>query len=388
MKHSTAKRLPPPPKADVVRVSRVFEKFVSCCGVAKPLSTLGIGNILKQYVGWHYYANTKCWLNRTLSLTLSLGEGSATIYPPLETLPNKTIDYRFVRGRSKSMISGRGRKLPTTRNDNISFAKQTVKDLTTQRLSVLTTKNTLSLGEGSAKKQTAFTLAEVLITLGIIGVVAAMTIPTLVNNYKKKVTVTQLKHTYSVLVQAYERSKVDHGDPVTWELGGYGESNEYNSNQALRERIAKNYIIPYLTKVKEARYASWGDFGYKYVELYSEWSLELCLNQSGYMISLSDGTILQISVMTKNYGTQENRDDRVISVIISADINGLKMPNARGKDIFIFKIDLNNGKFGFYTYKSPSSRDSALDSCKTDRLLCGYLIMIDGWEIKDGYPWF
>ncbi len=39
----------------------------------------------------------------------------------------------------------------------------------------------------------AFTLAEVLITLGIIGVVAAMTLPSLVGNYKKKVTVTRLK---------------------------------------------------------------------------------------------------------------------------------------------------------------------------------------------------
>lgn len=39
----------------------------------------------------------------------------------------------------------------------------------------------------------AFTLAEVLITLGIIGVVAAMTLPTLVGEYQKKQTATQLK---------------------------------------------------------------------------------------------------------------------------------------------------------------------------------------------------
>ena len=37
----------------------------------------------------------------------------------------------------------------------------------------------------------AFTLAEILITLGIIGVVAAMTIPTLITNYQKKQTVTK-----------------------------------------------------------------------------------------------------------------------------------------------------------------------------------------------------
>ena len=45
-------------------------------------------------------------------------------------------------------------------------------------------------------KKFAFTLAEVLITLGIIGVVAAMTMPSLIANYKKKQAVTQLKATY------------------------------------------------------------------------------------------------------------------------------------------------------------------------------------------------
>lgn len=35
-------------------------------------------------------------------------------------------------------------------------------------------------------KMSAFTLAEVLITLGIIGIVAAMTIPTLITNHQKR----------------------------------------------------------------------------------------------------------------------------------------------------------------------------------------------------------
>ena len=42
-------------------------------------------------------------------------------------------------------------------------------------------------------KRIAFTLAEVLITLGIIGVVAALTIPTLIQKYEKQVYITQLK---------------------------------------------------------------------------------------------------------------------------------------------------------------------------------------------------
>ena len=51
-------------------------------------------------------------------------------------------------------------------------------------------------GEGSIRN--AFTLAEVLITLAIIGVVAAMTIPTLISDFQEKVTVTKLQKVYSM----------------------------------------------------------------------------------------------------------------------------------------------------------------------------------------------
>ena len=51
-------------------------------------------------------------------------------------------------------------------------------------------------------KKAAFTLAEVLITLGIIGIVAAMTLPTLIANYQKKVVETRLISFYSKINQA------------------------------------------------------------------------------------------------------------------------------------------------------------------------------------------
>ena len=51
----------------------------------------------------------------------------------------------------------------------------------------------------------AFTLAEVLITLGIIGVVAAITLPTLIKNYKNHVYVTLLKQDVSILENSFKR---------------------------------------------------------------------------------------------------------------------------------------------------------------------------------------
>ena len=54
------------------------------------------------------------------------------------------------------------------------------------------------------KKVFGFTLAEVLITLGVIGVVAAMTIPTLMTNLQNRKLESQFKEGYSILSQAFK----------------------------------------------------------------------------------------------------------------------------------------------------------------------------------------
>ncbi|MBR1753527.1 type II secretion system protein, partial [bacterium] len=63
----------------------------------------------------------------------------------------------------------------------------------------------------------AFTLAEVLITLGIIGVVAALAIPTLISNNNKRIVETRLAKFYSNMNQAVELSEVENGSKEKWE---------------------------------------------------------------------------------------------------------------------------------------------------------------------------
>ena len=55
------------------------------------------------------------------------------------------------------------------------------------------------------------TVGEVLITLGVIGVVAAMTMPTLIKKYQQHVAVTQLKKAYTELNQAIKFSEAEYG---------------------------------------------------------------------------------------------------------------------------------------------------------------------------------
>lgn len=60
-----------------------------------------------------------------------------------------------------------------------------------------------------------------LITLGIIGVVAAITIPTLMSRYRDKQTVARLTETYSILLQAIRSVQEDEGTPDEWNLSGH-----------------------------------------------------------------------------------------------------------------------------------------------------------------------
>ena len=88
----------------------------------------------------------------------------------------------------------------------------------------------------------AFTLAEVLITLGIIGVVAAMTMPTLIQKQQDVATVSRLEKAYSILSQAVISAQQEYGEIDFWTI--------VDSNQeSTRENFAR--VEPYLKIVRK-----------------------------------------------------------------------------------------------------------------------------------------
>lgn len=86
----------------------------------------------------------------------------------------------------------------------------------------------------------AFTLAEVLITLAIIGVVAALTIPNLVQSYKKKVVETKLLKFYVNMQNAVKLSEIENGDKKNWTIQNNGSVEEFYLK----------YFAPYLKTLK------------------------------------------------------------------------------------------------------------------------------------------
>ena len=261
-------------------------------------------------------------------------------------------------------------------------------------------KSAFTLAEGATHvahydkyRRVAFTLAEILITLGIIGVVAALTLPSVITNYQKKQTVTQLKKVYTTLSQAIEHAKADYGDVSTWGLGeAYGTSATGANGQKLVTEFSQKYLIPYLAKAKDSGYTTIGTYGYdKIFDIGGEESFFFWGPYTpSYMIILADGTVVAIRYDTMNLGTEENRNDIIWAIFFWTDLNGLKGPNVVGHDIFVFRLKLQqNAKFMPYYYEQ-ASYDRTLAICQeggVESRCCTGLIMLDGWEIKDHYPW-
>ena len=85
------------------------------------------------------------------------------------------------------------------------------------------------------KNKFGFTLAEVLITLGIIGVVAAMTLPILITNYRIKELEIRFKKADSVITQAMQSTMFEYG------LTRYYDFGKFCKGDFCKETKAEDY---------------------------------------------------------------------------------------------------------------------------------------------------
>ena len=96
----------------------------------------------------------------------------------------------------------------------------------------------------SSFKKCAFTLAEILITLGIIGVVAAITIPGLITKYHKHVIETKLQRFDSIMNQAVRMAIAENGEIIY----------EPPANEATNAEYLKEWFNDNLMKYLKANY--------------------------------------------------------------------------------------------------------------------------------------
>src|SRR5574344_204867 len=196
------------------------------------------------------------------------------------------------------------------------------------------------------RKFLAFTLAEVLITLGIIGLVASLTIPTLMQNTQKHQTVVALKKTYSTIQQAVARSRVDNGDVPDWDW-----SLDLST-------FLKTYLIPYLSISKDCGQNN--DVKGECSLLSKKWldgeNLDYFATNH-YKILLSDGTSIAFY-----------SEPPYICVNIIVDINADKKPNIAGKDVFFLKLYKQRNSPDFIDYNTTRNEalHDGLFGCRKD----------------------
>lgn len=209
-----------------------------------------------------------------------------------------------------------------------------------------------------------FTLAEVLITLGIIGVVAALTMPALIQNTKKSEASARIKKFYSAMSQAILLSENDNGSAKEWskvdnidkdpDTGLYDDADAQNT-----EIYFNTYLKKYL----------------KYVSTTKDEDTNL------FKVLLNDGSSFLM------------RNGACIDFIF--DYNGDKIPNEEGRDRYRFLICPNdyegianpNLSFSSYVKKNSTTRENRLDNCKSNPIFCSGLLEIDNWQFKSDYPY-
>lgn len=166
-----------------------------------------------------------------------------------------------------------------------------------------------------------FTLAEILITLTIIGVVASLTIPSLMNNIGDQANKTAWKQAYADLSQVTMRMSADNGGSFT---GIFADSN------ALR-----NEYLKYLNYVKSCNNA--GNDGCWHNA--NDWKAldgtpRFNYAQPGLILSNGNLLLLGINDTNCNYSLHGMSPMPLECGNMIIDINGFKGPNIVGKDIF------------------------------------------------------
>ena len=206
-------------------------------------------------------------------------------------------------------------------------------------------------------RKAGFTLAEVLITLGIIGVIAAMTLPAIMKKIAKQEATARLKKFNSIMQQVLIMSEQANGPVENWTTIGTGNIDT--------QKFFQIYLAPYIKYLKT-------DF----VKAASG-------SRHTYFVYLPDGSAFNFS--------KGNCMD------FHFDVNADKMPNEFGKDKFVFLLCSSdaadmwcNGRRWCPYIRSSSakiSRTSLLNNCKSDAIYCSGLLEYDNWEFKDDYPW-
>lgn len=229
------------------------------------------------------------------------------------------------------------------------------------------------------KGNRAFTLAEVLITIGIIGVVATMTIPNLLTKMDRDKKIATVRKAQSILNQAIKLSTIDNEDYEAWD-----------TSLPPREYLDKYYtpymkVIAYCDTYSKCNYKSAAPWSrYNGSNSYTGFNA-----YSRIPIFTLDGILYSIS----QTGGSNDQDDNGIydfnyigSNGVFIDVNGPNKPNRFGNDVFML-VRNQDGSVMPLGYNLPDSKINQDCSKQGKCLYCAEKLRRNGWKSTNDYPW-
>jgi competence protein ComGC len=195
----------------------------------------------------------------------------------------------------------------------------------------------------SIRKSTAFTLAEVLITLGIIGVVAALTIPALVNNVQKRQYVVALQKFYTTQMDGWSRLLADEGSEQLEDTsvfhsidGSYCSIPDASGDvcKPLFDNLKKYFSFSIVTapsyKIHLLNGDEYDDYTDKPVLAFADGSI---MFYEGLLIAADKRNETRQAQIEAGGGHMHSMQGEFY-----IDVNGFKKPNVFGRDIFYFEL--------------------------------------------------
>ena len=232
----------------------------------------------------------------------------------------------------------------------------------------------------------AFTLAEVLVTLGIIGVVSAMTIPTLMRNHQRQVYVTRLHKVYNIMTEGFAL-QMQETNAVNIKEALISQGNTSNSANLSKKFLESHFKVSTNCGTEASKC-----FADKYKSISGNEASSTFLKSYGmYAISLADGTSV---AMLLDFGAMYD-DNSVGQVYV--DTNGKEGPNVVGRDFFRMYI-YSDGVIDDYMVDEKCRKDGVCNGNSTPQALrqenfelyckdpkdsdgCFGRILNDGWKM-------
>lgn len=186
-------------------------------------------------------------------------------------------------------------------------------------------------------KKSAFTLAEVLITLGVIGVVAAITMPALINNFQVSSWENSLKKSYATITNGFHAIASDYDGDLR-NSGIFDDIDDSTFSDRIDEAVRKHFKVIKSCKIGDTTNCP----GYYNSPLLGtqrkitfETNYDYFNAKNFYVAYLADGSIISMKngkCIEMNYKDESKFKHYCTTVYL--DINGQKNPNIRGKDVF------------------------------------------------------